>query len=378
MLQGESRVKKNETSAAVGQEESEIIIGVAATPEEKRVIYHFRYCIYAEEMLKSFPNMDHANKLLYDEMDEWGILLYAKVGSKIIGTARINIGRPEDFPRFWSQNLPFEKFKGFDEKALQKFAYSSKVMIAQEYRNSLALYLLMLKVYEFSYTRQVQFNFGVCSFHLLPLYEQFGFRRLGKNLIDPGYGLLASLILLIDDLPQFKAVRSPFFRIARKRESLNNCAVKWFNSEFPETQNIINSQLVTEEQLWTALCNRLGNTPDKAISILNLLSETEAKKLLHHCGVVVQCYAGDRISTEGDTGNELDILLSGKLQSSSIGNISPGQHFGESGLLGCTKYISNITAMTDAEILVLSFHSFQKLRKSCPEIANKVLQNLAG
>jgi CRP-like cAMP-binding protein len=116
---------------------------------------------------------------------------------------------------------------------------------------------------------------------------------------------------------------------------------------------------------------------------LHGLSETEARKLLHRCGVVVQCRAGDHILTRGQASFDVNILLSGKLKSrrfSTIGlkNILPGQHFGAHGLVSNPKQTGNIIAATNVEILVLSSLAFTTFSQSHPETARKVLQNLDG
>ena len=72
------------TKPCLNEEEKTVTIGFATTAEEKTKIYRFRYRIYAEEMSKRFPNMDHTNKLLYDELDDWALIVYAKAGSEII------------------------------------------------------------------------------------------------------------------------------------------------------------------------------------------------------------------------------------------------------------------------------------------------------
>lgn len=358
--------------------EEAVTLYIATTPEEKLEIYRFRYHIYAEEMFKSFPNMDHTNKLLCDELDDWGVLLYAKSGSEIIGTLRINIGLLSDFSSFWVQVLSLKRFAQFSNN--QKFAYTSKFMVSQSYRNSTVSYLLASKSYELCCKGQVLFNFGVCTFHLLRLYEQFGFRRYGRNFVDDGYGLLAPYVLLVDDIEHLRAVRSPFFRQARKRNSLDNQAIKWFDAEFIETSNIINSQLVCQEDLWKFLYARFGTSPNQAISILQGLSDEEAIKFIHCCGIVVQCLPGDHIAFQGDTSYALNILISGSLKSLHTSGLDhqiilPGQSFGANGLVYHPMHTEDIIAITDTELLVLSSLAFPKFSHSYPSIANKIIQN---
>lgn len=364
--------------------EERIEIGIAATLGEREEIYHLRYQTYAEEMSYPLTYADHENKLLYDEMDKWGILLYAKVNSKIVGTMMINIGRISDFPEDLVQDLYLERFQKFNnERDDFRVAYISKGIIAPAYRNTPVFNLLSERSYEVYCEHQVQFSFGICNFYLLPLHEHFGYQRFGRISIDKSYGTIARIVLLPDDIDHLRAVGSMFYTMAQKRQKLNTNTAAWFGTEFPETRTTINSQLVTKEQLWDIMCKRFGKPPNQAIHILYGLSELEAQKLLHLCGVIVQCNKNDTITACESISNEMNILLSGRVRSiTAMGNksdkILPGQHFGAIGLVSRDKHAVNIIAATAAEILILSRHLFRRFSRSHPETNNKLLQNLAN
>ncbi|MDD4599486.1 hypothetical protein SDC9_03923 [bioreactor metagenome] len=359
-----------------------IEIGIASTEHEKEEIFRLRYRIYVEEMCRKPVTIDHSSKLLFDEMDKWAFLLYAKVGSEFVGTMRINIGLIEEFPRDLAQLLFMDSFKHFcKESGYPLIAFSSKLMVAPSYRNSPALHLLSAKGYELYCDHHVQFNFGGCNFYLVRLYEQFGCRRFGRNFVDPGFGLLTPFILLVNDTEHLKAVRSPFIRIARKRGLANCAATNWFYQEFPEAASVINSQLVTEEELWDFLCNSLGGSPQEIIPALRGLSEIEARTFLYSTCVSAQCYPGDHLITYGMISDELNILVSGMLisfdKSSFLkSSIHPGQHFGAIGLFCQAIQDVDIKAATISDILVLSRQAFASFSRSKPDIAYKIMNNL--
>lgn len=362
-------------------QESSIQIGIASTDNEKLEIFHLRYRIYVEEMQRQPNLVDHGSKLLFDKMDTWAFLLYAKMGTELIGTMRVNIGAIDEFPPDLVNVLLMDRFQEYcKESGNPLVAFSSKLMVSQQYRNSAALHLLSAKGYELYCNHHVRFNFGGCNFYLLRLYEQIGCRRFGRSFEDPGYGLLHPFILLVDDIDHLKAVRSPFLRKARKRAGLNSASADWFLKEFPEAAKMLNSQLVTEEELWAVFCNRLGNAPEAVIPALQGLSETEVRQFLYRCGVVAQCHTGDRIITRGLASEELNILLSGKLlasdQAQAKSMILPGQHFGAIGLSDPAIQLVDVEAATSAEIIVISRQYFRKFSLSHPDITNRILQNL--
>jgi hypothetical protein len=356
---------------------SPIEIGIASTPEEKSAIYRLRYSIYIEEMAYPIASADHTNKFLHDELDDWGILLYAKTESEMIGTLRLNIGHAKDFPSKLATSFCMDKFDRY-LNAQQKLAYGSSGMIAPGFRGSQAHSLLTAKCYELYCSHHVQFGFCNCNFYLIPLHEHYGNLRLGKNFVDSNFGLETCFVLLVDDTFHLKTVNSPLFYLADKRKIINTKVREWFNAEFTDAKNTINSQLVSEEQLWTILCDRLGTTPNKAIPILHGLSEGEAKKCLHCSSVIVKCPANSSIAIKGNISHEMDILLSGKLHFSNSHEIKPtglGHPFGVNGLFKPATHVSTIQAANDTEILVLSCHFFAKFSRSFPDIARKIIAN---
>lgn len=359
--------------------DNSIKIGIAMKQWEKDEIYRFRYQTYVEEMSKRIDSADHKNKVLCDELDPWAVLLYAKIGSKIIATARINVGTIEQYPVKLVQILVLDKFVDALKISDQAFAYITKLMVAPAHRSSPALYLLIAKCYEICCDNNVHFAFGACNFQLLRLYEQMGFHRYTSNFVDPGYGLLAPIVLLINDLRHLRMVRSPFLRIARKRTEVSTESVEWFNSHFLKTQHTVNSQIVKEEELWLILSKHFASPLNQTIDLLRGLSEMEAKKFLHNCGIYIHCKAGDMIVNQGDISYSYNVLLSGMLKSVTFRcpakHYLPGQHFGANGLTGHNVHSEDIVAMSATEILVLSGLAFPRFSHAYPEIAHKVVKS---
>ncbi|AJQ28578.1 GNAT family N-acyltransferase [Pelosinus fermentans] len=372
------------TSNTIVASESPIKIGIAITAEEKREIYHFRYQIYVEEMSKSIEDVDYENELLHDELDEWAFLIYAKIDSKLIATARINIGILAKIPQQIVEILSLNKFSEFNnENIVQKFSYCAKLMVHPLYRSSPALYLLMAKCYELAYQNQVQFAFSLCNLHLVRLYEQMGFHRYTNNFFLGGYGLVVPVVFVVNDTHHLRSVRSPLLRIARKRELVTTQAVEWYYEKFTKHSSIVNSQIITEEELWSIVCKFLHHPPTEAISILHGLSETEAKKFLHSCGSLVQCATGDIITTQSEISYTYDILLSGKLKSLTFHHpikeyTVSGQHFGANGLTEHNKHTEDIVAVNSVEIFVLSGMAFPRFFHSHPDIAHKITRTLSN
>ncbi|SEP43930.1 cyclic nucleotide-binding domain-containing protein [Propionispora vibrioides] len=361
-------------------EETTIQIYEAVTPKEKETIYHFRYQIYIEEMSKTIKEVDYYNQQLHDDLDDWAILLYAKIGSEIVGTARINIGSFGDFSKELTKSLNLHIFQNCITDYSYNIAFLTKLMVAANHRSSPVLYLLIGKCYEICCTNRVEFGFGICNFHLPRLYEHMGFHRYTKNFTLPGYGLQIPLVMLANDIQHFRTVRSPLFRLARKREIVNTQAVDWFHENIIKHSTIINSQLITQDEFWSILSAHLSGSPAGTIAILKGLSEEEAKTFLHSCSSYIHCETGELITPQGDVSYSHNLLLSGKLKSLTFQRPAkeyarPGQHFGANGLTEHNKHTEDIIVTSPAEILVLSGMAFQRFFHSYPEIAHKIVYN---
>lgn len=355
-----------------------ITIGIATTPQEKEEIFRFRYHIYAKEIGHRLASVDHRKEMLCDELDEFGLLLTVKTGTNLIGTLRVNIGRVQDFPQNLAQSFLLDRFQTFNAGVDNLFGYASKGMISPDFRNSAAHFLLATTIYELYCENRIHYGFLNCNSYLLPFHERYGYRRYTRNWADPAYGLQVPLVLLIDDIAHLQTVNSPILNVAYNRTVPNDQTRKWFYREFPEAATVISNRAVTEDVYWAYLRKCLQHSPHKAIPVLHGLPESAARKFVHSCGAILKCHSGEPIITCGDSGNELNILLAGRLETSDDKYILPGQLFGEVGLVNRTKHTSNISASTDAEILVLSFQYFKKFSDTYPDISRKILQNLAA
>ena len=363
--------------------EKEFQICIADTLAEKKSIYQFRYKIYVEELSRYRLNLTNEDNEIMDELDEWAILIYIKNGEELVGTARMNIGKISDFPEKVIENLGMNDFYGYcvSNNSNYQVAFVSKLMVAAEYRSSSVVYLILIKLYEFYSEMGVPFFFAACNLHLLRFYEKMGCHRYGKNFTDFGYGLLSPIVALAEDVKHFRSIRSPLSRIARKKTIINFKNVEWFHENFTEKLSIVNSQLVTADELWSILCERLHALPTEVIEILQDLSIEEAKKFLHSCSSIVQCASGEVITVQGDVSYSYNILLSGSLKSLTFKNpikeyTIPGQFFGANGLTEHNKHLEEIVTTTQSEILVLTGFEFPKFTNANLDIAHKIMKKM--
>ncbi len=357
-------------------QKDKITIHVAHKLSEKREIYKFRYQVFVKEMGISVKNADRKTRMIVDAMDEFSIQLYAQDDAGIIGTLRAMFGNVEQFPQELSRIFCMEKFQSLSKE--NKLCLTTKLAVTKKYRGSQVLYMLMAKVYELFRENKAKFVFSGCNPYLIPLYDQMGFRRrFARNFTDYGYGLLVPLVMVVEDVDHFRAVKSPFYRAARVLENDNQSGQVFFRA-FPEAAKCVNSQLINQENLWTLLTQILGNYPLLVMPLLLGLTEDEAAAFLHS-GAVMSCFIDDVIICPGQVSNEIFLLLTGallKVRSKATRLIRPGQSFGGIGLITPRPQYETISALADSEVLVISRQSFEKFCRRYPNAGEQIIQNL--
>lgn len=374
-------MKSTESAAEVNLNNGkfdEIIVDVAENPGEKREVYQFRYQVFIEEMNKSIAITEQNAGMLIDSMDDRSLLLYAYNDAGIIGTLRLTFGNARQFPRELADIFFMDQFQLLGGDTDNKLCLTTKLAIKEKFRGSQVLYMLMRKAYELARVYHTKFAYGGCNPHLVPLNEQMGFRRFTRNFTDPGYGLLIPLVMVVEDLEHLRAVRSPFYRIARKFPNESQCGQEFLRA-FPQAAGFINSQSISRAALWAIIAQKLGQSPLSGMPLLEGLSQDEAAAFLH-CGLVLSCFTNDCIVHEGEMSDEIFFLLSGSLARQSSGSpqlIQPGQSFGGAGLIKPRPQFGIIHAVTDSDILVIPRPYFEKYCRRYPHAGHRLMKKLS-
>jgi predicted GNAT family N-acyltransferase len=358
-----------------------IEVYVTTSASDKYQIYRLRYQVYIEELGRKIASADDENGLLYDGLDESSNLVCAKIGSEVVGSVRVNIGKAKDFSLDLVSTLLMNKFQEF-HKGQHNLCFASKYVVSPAYRKTQVGHLLLEYLDNFCRKHQVQFNLAGCNPYLITFYEKVGYRRFTNQFTVPEYGCMVPLVWIIEDARHLYEVRSPYFDNACKGNN-NSAAADWFRRAFPQAAHFVNSRLVSEDALWAILREKVGCSPMQAIPVLDGLSEKEAKNFVN-IGVIHACKKGDRIISVGDRCYEMNILLKGRLEVNTIGagglsvkdTITVGQLFGKVALFAIEEQVVNIIAVTAGEYLIIPGTVFEKYRHNHSVIADKIMQNM--
>ncbi|MCP5141147.1 MAG: GNAT family N-acetyltransferase [Chromatiales bacterium] len=356
-------------------------IRIAVSDAEKERIYRFRYAVYVEEMGKKPGYADHAGKRLYDPLDDDATLLYADVDGELVATVRLNLAGDDGFDAYWNTIYHVDRWAAFPPRCL---SMTSRLMVAPAWRGSTVLAALLAHIFRWARERGVRFDFCNCSPSLVEFYEQLGYRRYADGFMDEDAGYHVPLVFMTEDVEHMRAVRSPFWRDARKLPA-NSEGTDWFLRAFPEHAVHVNKRLVDTDGFWTLMEERLHADPRKGIGLLAGLDEEAARQFLDS-GTVLPCKAGEVIIRPGDVGNEMFVVLDGVAEvrgvdddggRHSLAVVGPGQIFGEIAFVAKTPRSAEVIAKTDMDLLILTQPFLKRALKKMPEIVAPVLLNLS-
>lgn len=355
----------------------EVQIKIANEEWEKERIYQFRYQVFIEEIAKSLTYVDHKRRQFFDDLDKTSILLYAQTGNKVVGTMRITLGEPDQFPIFLSEIFTLHKFKEIlNTQRFKGIGLSTKFAIAPAYRGSTLMYKLVSETVRICQDNNIQFFFGGCNPHLIPLYERVGWRRFTKNFTDDNNGLLVPLLIIPEDTLYLKQVKSPLYRVFNQRKFPSILSEK-FQASFPEYIRHHNTQLITNDFLWNYIRSKF-NTETIPHFLKNLTKEDALS--FFKLGAIFLCDEGDCIVNYGEMSNGLYFLLTGAVAQKSISSNSqlllPGQFFGGD-LVNSVIQTKKVTAVIESEIIIIPLTAFRKFLQFNPNKASIILNNLA-
>ncbi|MGD8629220.1 MAG: MMPL family transporter [Gammaproteobacteria bacterium] len=134
--------------------------------------------------------------------------------------------------------------------------------------------------------------------------------------------------------------------------------------------------------LWDALTLDLGKNPQESIPLLKGLRASQAR-IVALMAKVISVPQGKRLIHDGDDGNEMYVVIEGRLNASIAGRDGPvkvasygrGDVVGEAGLF-YEKRSADVDVTEDCRLLCLTQTNLDRLSRRYPYIANKVFRNL--
>lgn len=122
------------------------------------------------------------------------------------------------------------------------------------------------------------------------------------------------------------------------------------------------------------------------LRFLDQASESDWAVLIAHCERR-RCATGDEILKIGDTSGVLVIVRSGSFdvtaptrrsRMETVGHVPAGSVFGEIGFFDGAGRSSNVTAAEPSEVLLLDRPSYERLARSRPALALRIVEDLGA
>lgn len=351
-------------------------VRIATTEAERSRIYGFRYRVLVEELGLEPKGANHKSKLVREPLDDVATQLYVTQGVETQAALRLLPGAGSALPGEVATAYEMHRFARWGDQAL---SFSDRLLVGPAWRKSLIPAVLMGAAYKLLRKQGVRFDFCRCPPALIGLFQKLGYRRYGKNYVDPEAGLQAPMALVLDDLPHLVEMNSPFAAQARGYANRDDAA-QWFRREFPNAERYTGTRMRDEERFWVYLTEQLHQTPLVGLPLLNGLTFAEAKQLLGQT-TVLNIESGEKLVRIGDVGSEMFVMLSGAVEARAAGRrlavFKAGALFGEIAFLAALPRTADIVAVADAEVLVLNQEVLHRVMKAQPALAARVLFNLS-
>ncbi len=361
------------------QDPARLRVGIASTTEELEAVARLRYRVWVEETgNRQSAALNHSTKTMADDIDRVATILYLASGSDVVATVRIvraDVGAKTKYAHFYALD-------GMPEVRPEDVSFTSNLSMVPEWRGTPALGRLLDAAYEGLRRQGVWLDFIHCRPALVGLYEVIGYRRFGRDVLDTELGLRVPMALVLDDVEYLTKVHSPFARLSTQFSNDPEHGA-WFAGRFAEYSEPSCAHVMGVDEFWSYITQRihLDDHP-----LLRGLSEAEVKAVVS-AGTVVRVQAGGVAVRRGDPSNDMYLVLSGVLEVRAttkaggaphvIETLGAGQVFGEMSFLSNQPRTADVAAVADAEILMLTRDLFERLARTAPAAANRLLLNLS-
>ena len=362
------------------------IICCRSTDEVAKKAFHLRYQIYGAEIGVNDDAIDHQSELYVDRFDDAARIYVAIREGNAIATCRSVYDRDFDFPSNFSRTISTAlEIPNFLDSYAGSLAISTKFAISANHRGSLAAHMVTAKMFEDIIEDGIHFVFSWCAPQLYDFYSQLGFHIYASPFSDDN-GLWAPIVLATRDWEHLRNVRSPLYRHLEKRGLCNSThsSVKWFHDNYGGVLQSLLPRLddSTLESMLSRSDERHPELNPQGSGLFDSMTTEDIRKIIGS-GRVLQFSAGDAIINAAQIQDEMFIVVEGEILEKRFdgelpsSKIIPGQVIGEIALLTGTIRATDYIAISNTKLVALSRQGLAKLMKGNPDLASRLLYNLA-
>lgn len=347
-----------------------IEVTLAADEADRNEIYGFRYQNYCERQGALYAVADNERRRLFDDDDDRSTLYVARDDGRIVGSIRVTEPVDGRFSDDMERDLLTDQFT--DVAAPGTVAVLSRFVIEPEYRGGLVSTLLIYEVAQYCLARHIEIIVCDCEPHLLAYYRGMGFRPYGEVFSGDTF-LLVPMVLFAGDIAHLGAVSSPLLDLLPP----NYC-----DPPSPELLAILEGAGATDlsDTQARARLLELVSTDHQGPSIFDGLTGAQNERLLSD-SFLIDFHAGDLLIGEELSTTTLYVLLGGvaeiRVGDRLVSVATEGSLVGEMAMLLGTPRTATVRAVEDGRALSLSNRRIEAMLESEPELAARILWNLA-
>lgn len=349
--------------------------------EEKEKIFAFLYEIWAGELRRDSPDMDHDARIMCDELDEWGkhFLAVDETG-KVVGCMRCN--HFSDGIPGAEMDMKLDLANLFELFGKDKVTLTSRLAVEPAARGRTVTSQLFFAGYRDVLAAGTEAVVCCAALHLVQLYYQIGFRPYAPSCRLP-MGVRVPLVLCVRDRAYLQGIKSPLASLLPPEMDDDGRAAGLLKNKFTRFENP-GFDRHSAKLLWAQLAHI--HSEDDEPGEVGLFKGIESRELN---GAMVKLtrltFDADEILVQRNEDEScMGVLLSGRLGIGMINDgkprfvsiIKPGEPFGELGGFGFSKRPLDIIALEKSEVVLLPINSLERFNAMGGAVGTRLAGNL--
>ena len=341
-------------------------------------LFRFRYDVFYQELSALLAPDEIRRGYMSDPLDEIGRNYGLYNSGTLVGALRVvDLG---DVPDLEALNTRFKLARLSPKFSISEIGQVGRLALAPTVRSGLALVRLVVPAFEEARRRGLRVGVSDCSPYLLPLEEGLGYRQYAEAFNDPAYGLKLPILLLLEDLKHFKAVRSPFVEAASRFAS-DDTVGAWFSETFPAFARPAAQVPDEREDFLDVVAESVASEHIQRYSLFAGLTRNEIDALLNSA-VRVHAKPGDYLIRRGLKESHLYFILKGVVKvlderGRVLTPLGKGDFLGEIALLTGSSRSADAVVAEPCECLLISARTLDTLLKTAPDLYGKTMRNIA-
>ena len=358
-------------------------VHTAKTREEHEAVYRLRYDVLVEEFDKGYlPAVDHTKRWVCDSEDvrDDVTLLYTGEPSAMTGSVRVQLWPPGAVPPDVWERFSLDQFPNIESYQIGEV---SRLVVSATARRQLILPALALAIFHHALERNgTLIGFAYCAPGLVSVFQKFGFRPYGGDVIVDADGIRLPMVVIASDLSYFRQVGSPLVPLLERYFAGHPADRERAQPILDALDTMTPHYEIDSDHVWRELQTRLLTRPGARPALLEGLDDDEIHHLTENA-LVMDVPARHTVMREGLVEKELFLILDGTFEGISRGKrfaiMGQGELFGEVSLFHAPgRRQFTVRSLTNGRVLVLREHFIKDLMQQHPAMASRVLFNLAS